>query len=140
MQKKIVGIVFFVVAFAMAFRLLGTFMTPSVEARLEKVVVMLNKKCPMVEDKLIRVDKTSVSEGRTLVYHCTALEVPKEELDAQWLEETKEMVTSRVRASEDMQLLLKAGVSLKYVYHAENGRTVGGFRITPVDAEVEKTD
>ena len=77
MQKKIVGIVFFVVAFAMAFRLLGTFMTPSVEARLEKVVVMLNKKCPMVEDKLIRVDKTSVSEGRTLVYHCTALEVPK---------------------------------------------------------------
>jgi len=135
MKKSIIGIVFIIVAFAMAYRLLGIFRGSSVETRLEKVAAMLNKKCPMVEDKLIRVE-TVVSEGRTLVRHCTALEIPKEKGNAQWLEETKKMVTSRIRASDDMQLLLKAGVSLKYTYEAESGGNVGEFKITPADIGV----
>jgi hypothetical protein len=120
-------------AFAAAVALPG-FAAQDVMQQLRAVALRINQTLPKVLDSETRIERVTVEPGAKLFYHFTingpsASEAVRRLSSGAWAADLK----GRLCAAPEMRPLLRAGVSLGYIYREQGGAIVGSVHATPKD-------
>lgn len=136
-KKLAVQIVIFLVVFAVAF--LGTKYVmsslTSTESIVEATSMKLNKKCPMMLSRDLRLDSTDAMavEGKAgLLYICTLIneDVNTENYNSELIAKEIELAAQKdFESNPDMEKARERDATIYYVCKDKNGNSVLGFEI-----------
>lgn len=101
------------------------------EKFLKLTVVEMNKKCPMMVDKVTRLDSTN-TQGTTLNYYYTLLNADKSMGDFSKAEQPiAAQILSQVKTNPQMKGFRDNDVTLGYNYMDKNGNHLFEIKVTP---------
>lgn len=100
----------------------------SVEAKIAQTVEALNKELPRQVNSNLRLERVYALSGRRLRYHYTFLDQPGLSVSADTVRAAVPRLTAAVCLN--MQVLLKEGVTVSYIYTGSDDVVVGEINIS----------
>jgi hypothetical protein len=96
----------------------------------------MNKKLPMMVDKVVRLDTVIPGPNKTLIYKYTLVGVAKAGVDVEKMKSTlKPTILQNYKTNPEMQKLRSAEVSLKFQYYDKDGAFITDVEVNPSDVK-----
>jgi hypothetical protein len=134
MNKKIMGGVLGVVLAALSSFAVQQifFRVPSYDKIMMKEASELNKSCPVMVDKITRLDNAVALPNKTFQYNYTLIGIDQSQLSVDTLKKYLEpQILNNVRTNPDMKKQRENKVTLVYYYKDEKGQFIHKYVVTP---------
>jgi hypothetical protein len=107
-----------------------------IEQALVQTSSEMNKKLPMMVDKVTRLDTVTPAPNKTLVYKYTLVGVAKSAIDVEKFKGTlRPTILQNYKTNPEMQKLRSSEVSLKFQYYDQGGAYVTDIEVHPTDVK-----
>ncbi len=108
------------------------FKAPTIDELLNKAVSELNKTCPMMIDKMTRLDSASVLSNQEIQYNCTILPPENTSIDVGQLKTNMEpVIINSVKTNTELNKYRDRKVTVSYSYKDKNGAFLFKVSVPP---------
>jgi len=129
---KVIPILTLVVCIIAFLLVKNFFVDSSYHKVLQNDVEKMNISCPTMIDGDTRLDSATVSQGNTLQYHYTMVNVLKDSLDISYFHnDLEENILNAVKTSKDLKTYRESGVTFVYIYSDKEGRLITKITVGP---------
>jgi hypothetical protein len=120
------------ISFAVFYGLFHAFQ-PSVQQQLQTASDDMNKKGPVMADKVTRLDSTSVGP-MSFSYHYTVDGIPSENMSQAFFDTAlRPGIVSKYRTGSELETFRNDGVTVNYIYSDPNGKQFAVITVGPED-------
>lgn len=99
---------------------------------MQKTSNELNKKLPIMVNKVTRLDSTIAGPGKTWTYMYTIVSPSSSSLTQKYLDKyLDKKIHNGVCTSDSMKGFISNGVQVKYIYRANTGKFIGSIVVSP---------
>jgi hypothetical protein len=97
----------------------------SYEDVLKKNAEAMNRKCPIIVEKDVRLDSTSAGPGKRFTYYYTMLAQTRDSMDVKSFEDRlRPGLTNNLRTNESLDLIRKNRADVDYRFFDRKGRLI----------------
>ena len=106
----------------------------SYEDVLRKNAQAMNRKCPIIVEKDVRLDSTSAGPGKRFTYYYTMLAQTRDSVDVKSFEyRLRPVLTNNLRTNESLELIRKNRADVDYRFFDRKGRLICDIGVKPED-------
>jgi len=105
---------------------------PGFDDVMSRTSSLMNKKCPMMVDKITRLDNTVLLPGKVFQYNYTIISLDKSEIDTNQFKKGMETnIINLVKTSPELKYIREHEGILVYNYKDKNGKFIVAVYATP---------